>query len=100
MLHLAGHNDLVDLLFLEDFNQPAQFSDRDPVASGGELFDLGRCLIPYSDRHYFIAQFAGGFERKQRKSPAAGDHPVPAHFTNPRSEAAIKASNSSIAGPI
>src|ERR1700676_608872 len=100
MLHLAGHDHLRDAFLFQDFNQAAELAERDPVAARGKAFDFGRGLFLDPDGDNFVAELSRCFERQQRETPIAGDHAVLTHFTNPRWDEAIKASSSSISGPI
>src|SRR5260370_4886037 len=100
VLHLPGDDDFGDALILENRDQLAHLADRNPMAARRELLDFRRRLLADADHHHFVSQAARRLEREQREPAVPGDHPVLAHFTNPRSEAAMKASSSSISGPI
>src|SRR5712671_2703596 len=96
MLHLTGHHDFVDALFLADLDQPAELAERNPIASRCKRLDLGRGLLADADRDHLVPQLASRFQGQQRKAAVPRDHSITAHFTNPRSDPAMNSSSSSI----
>src|SRR5579859_631975 len=100
MLDLAGHHDFGDAFGFENVDQAAELAERNPVAAGGQGLNFAGGFFEDTYGDHFVAQFAGVFERQNREAAVAGNKPVAHHFTNPRSESAMKASSSSSSGVV
>src|SRR6476661_7742280 len=98
MLYLPGHGDLIDPLIFEDFDQPAQLAQRNPVTARRQRFDFARSFFFNTDGHHFMAQLARILQRQNRKPAVTRDQTVAHHLTKPRSDASMNASSSSRSG--
>ena len=68
VLHLAGHHDLRQAFGVADFDQAAEFAQRDPIEFRSEAFEIGRGFFADGDDDGLIAHATGGFECEDREA--------------------------------
>src|ERR1043165_3220980 len=89
MLHLSGHDRLLDALFLEETNHPSQLADANPLDAFGALVHLGIRLFADRRNYQRHTRLAGAFDNHEGKLAVARNQPE-FHLVTPRSELSMK----------